>query len=131
MVSRIYKKISNLKSKKYFELVKQRLSYAGINIDARKWIGFFILYPIFLGLTAMIFLYLIYNVENPLLYLLTFIIVTAFFHFTKNIVLSLLKNKRASFVEKILPDVLSLISNNIRSGMTVDQAILNASRPEF
>lgn len=38
---------------------------------------------------------------------------------------------RASKVDKVLPDALSLIAMNLRAGMTVEQAFLTSARPEF
>ena len=38
---------------------------------------------------------------------------------------------RARFVEKILPDILQLISSNMKSGLTTERALLASARPEF
>ncbi|HLE07633.1 MAG TPA: type II secretion system F family protein [archaeon] len=40
-------------------------------------------------------------------------------------------DRRASFVEQMLPDNLQLIAGNVRAGMTVDKAIWLSARPEF
>lgn len=38
---------------------------------------------------------------------------------------------RGRFVDKILPDVLQLISSNMKSGLTTEKALLASARPEF
>jgi hypothetical protein len=38
---------------------------------------------------------------------------------------------RGKFVDKILPDVLQLISSNMKSGLTTERALLASARPEF
>ena len=45
--------------------------------------------------------------------------------------LTLNADHRGQFVEEILPDVLQLMSANLRAGMTVDKSFLLAARPEF
>ncbi|MDD5148594.1 MAG: hypothetical protein PHH08_03980, partial [Candidatus ainarchaeum sp.] len=38
---------------------------------------------------------------------------------------------RGRFVERILPDVLQLVSSNMKSGLTTERALLASARPEF
>jgi archaeal flagellar protein FlaJ len=45
--------------------------------------------------------------------------------------LILRSDAKAKFVEEILPDVLQLMSSNLRAGMTTDKALLLSARPEF
>ena len=40
-------------------------------------------------------------------------------------------HNRTVFIEKILPDVLSMVASNIKSGMTIDRALLLSIRDEF
>jgi archaellum biogenesis protein FlaJ (TadC family) len=40
-------------------------------------------------------------------------------------------DRRAKFIEDILPDALQLMSSNLRAGLTVDKALLLSVRPEF
>ncbi len=44
---------------------------------------------------------------------------------------SLKKSARIKKIEDVFPDFLSLVSSNLRAGMTVDRAMLLSSRPEF
>ncbi len=47
------------------------------------------------------------------------------------IVFSMTADKRTSNIEKVLPDFLTLTASNIRSGLTIDKAMLFAAREEF
>lgn len=40
-------------------------------------------------------------------------------------------DSKASFVDAILPDALRLVSSNLRSGLTVDRALMQSAREEF
>ncbi len=44
---------------------------------------------------------------------------------------SLKKSARIKRIEDVFPDFLSLVSSNLRAGMTVDHAMLLSARPEF
>ncbi len=53
----------------------------------------------------------------------TYVVVTA--------ILILMSETRKNAVEAVLPDFLTLIGANVRAGMTIDQAIWYAAKPEF
>ncbi len=46
-------------------------------------------------------------------------------------VLMVMANKRVAVIEELLPDFLSIMSSNIRSGLTYDRALLLSARKEF
>jgi type II secretory pathway component PulF len=52
-------------------------------------------------------------------------------HVLSDVILNVIIDQRANFVEDILPDALLLIAANIRSGMTIDQALISSAREEF
>lgn len=54
-----------------------------------------------------------------------------FIHFMFYLLLVLQADARARIVEDILPDALYLMSANLRAGMTTDQALMLAVKPEF
>jgi len=41
------------------------------------------------------------------------------------------ENAKANFVDSVLPDALRLVASNLRSGLTVDWALLQSAREEF
>jgi flagellar protein FlaJ len=46
-------------------------------------------------------------------------------------ILALKADNRTRFIEEMIPDFLRLLSSNIRSGFTIDKALLLSARPEF
>jgi flagellar protein FlaJ len=74
--------------------------------------------------SMIIFFFLKINLFYSLLVLS---ILLVFFYFK----IDLKSSARIKRMEHIFPDVISLMSSNLRAGMTVDRAFLLASRPEF
>jgi hypothetical protein len=77
-----------------------------------------------LGSTFLLNISLFYLIT---LSLLGFILTEVFLHLN----LFFLGRQRVKRMEKFFPDVLILISANLRAGMTIDKSIWTASRPEF
>ncbi|MCX6773049.1 MAG: type II secretion system F family protein [Candidatus Micrarchaeota archaeon] len=46
-------------------------------------------------------------------------------------IVTVMANKRVALIEELLPDFLSIMSSNIRSGLTYDRALLLSARKEF
>jgi flagellar protein FlaJ len=63
--------------------------------------------------------------------LLSLIVVIPFFILIVYTYLSLRAEARRMAVESILPDFLTLVAANVRAGMPLDQAMWQASKPEF
>lgn len=59
--------------------------------------------------------------------LIVFIFMNIFFYFK----ISLKASSRIKQMEKIFPDVISLMASNLRAGITIDRAFLLSARPEF
>ena len=59
--------------------------------------------------------------------LIIFFLINIFFYFKT----SLKATSRIKEIEKIFPDVISLMASNLRSGITIDRAFLLSARPEF
>lgn len=77
-----------------------------------------------LGISLVLGLPIVYFIVLPVL---GFSITQLFLYF----ILFVAADKRAKEIEGYLPDALTLISANLRAGMTVDKAIWSATRPEF
>lgn len=74
-------------------------------------------------LLRLIALLLILAVSLIIVVFITYVVVSA--------ALILLSEARKNAVEAVLPDFLTLIGANVRAGMTIDQAIWYAAKPEF
>jgi len=68
-------------------------------------------------------------VEVP--FLLSVVGIFFLFQILVYFILLLRADAKATFVEGILPDVLQLMTSNLRAGLTTDKALLLSARPEF
>lgn len=144
-----YETVGRLFSRERIRATELMIRNAGYNQPAEAFVGFLVLVIALLSLLTF-FLMMNYSaiysfliaILGPTFYLpefaiwiLTFIvavIVVAFSVWILVWVFLLLQiEARKSAVEAVLPDFLSLISANVRSGMTVDQAMWYAAKPEF
>ena len=57
--------------------------------------------------------------------------ITVVFNVVPYLALSWIANRRGRTVEEVLPDFLSLVSGNIKSGLTLDRALVLSSKKEF
>jgi len=144
-----YETVGRLFSRERIRSTELMIRNAGYSQPAEAFVGFLVLVIALLSLLTF-FLMMNYSaiysfliaILGPTFYLpdfaiwiLTFIvavIVVAFSVWILVWVFLLLQiEARKSAVEAALPDFLSLISANVRSGMTVDQAMWYAAKPEF
>ncbi|MBR9678518.1 MAG: type II secretion system F family protein [Nanoarchaeota archaeon] len=115
--------------KRYLESIRKDMVYAGIEIDYTVWAAFFFVYAVGVGGAGLVVPLLL---QLPLWVALSVGIgLFTLFIVVSKMLLVLAIDKRASFVEKVLPDLLMLIASNIRSGMSVDKALLLSARREF
>ena len=150
----IYESIGRLRSRKKVLKVKKELDEAGVNVSPETYLGFLMVLTLLLSLLATA---LVIIQETPLEYLaklfewlglsketfasqigmllLTFLISFVVFYIIVNVgnyvFLNLRKDARRKAVDEVLPDFLLLASANVRAGMTVDQALWYAAKPEF
>ncbi|MEM3839150.1 MAG: type II secretion system F family protein [Candidatus Micrarchaeaceae archaeon] len=111
--------------------ISGELDLAGVKISLDRFmqiaiIGFFALFVI-----TPVVLELVYHFSNLLLAGLAGLVVGVVFEVAIYVILEFKIEKRKNFIESILPDYLQLVAANIRSGVSLDRAILLAKRPEF
>jgi flagellar protein FlaJ len=83
-----------------------------------------------LAIIASLVFWFLYKFDfyfNILLVVLFFVIIQLFFYFSLNLKASYKVRK----MEIVFPDVLQLMSSNLRAGMTVDNSLVLSARPEF
>ncbi len=125
----IYKSIGRKIAGSRLKAVAQMLRLSGIDIEADTWVGFNTVFSVLLSLTIALLL-LAFNLDKIFVLLglfSTFIV----YHIVTYLFLMVASDSRAKFVENILPDFLSLMAVNIRSGMSVESAFMRSDRPEF
>ena len=123
-----YEKLAKIAfPRKYLNWLEKNLTYSNIQIKKEKFCTTILLYSI--SITILLFsLFLIFNLKQLIILIPIFSIIT---FLIPHLILIILADKNAEFVENILPDMLQLIAANIRSGLTPDKALLISARPEF
>ena len=126
---RLYEVLYRMTPKGYRSWIKKMLNCADFRILPENYVGFSIIYSVLLFLAIL---------TTGIVIHLTFFIsisiaafVSAVFQAFMHAVPVVIADNRAKFTDEILPDALNLISSNIRSGLTPDQAFLLSARPEF
>jgi len=111
------------------EKTKKLMDYAGIEGNVETFLGYITIYCIVLGMIFFAASFLI----TPKFYISLIVGVISFIcgFMIAYIVLSITIDKRARSIEEVLPDFLSLVSQNIGAGMTTYDAIKASARPEF
>ncbi|MEM5834337.1 MAG: type II secretion system F family protein [Candidatus Aenigmatarchaeota archaeon] len=127
---KIYRKIGRAMPKGYREYLERKLVCCGIPTSVDIFIGFTLLVEIFLSFIISLSLFLI-GFINFLYFIIAFLGFLCVFVLVEHAILILIADRKASFVDEILPDALQLMAANIRAGITPDRALLLAARPEF
>ncbi|MEK6972985.1 MAG: type II secretion system F family protein [archaeon] len=123
----IYEIFSNFVPAKVKQIFENELRYAGFNTDPVKFVGFLLIYSIALSLILSFIVGYLLNFDMLVLipvFFLAFILIVYY-------VIGNVSDRRASYVEKILPDALHLIASNLKSGLTTERAFLISAREEF
>jgi len=144
-----YETIGRLLSRKRIRGIEKSLAGAGISAPAESFMGFFIVVNILVGLLLfLVFLNLstipqfLYAMVGDAFFLPDFVsviisliaafVITFLAIFISVWAVILLQSEaRKNAVEAILPDFLTLVAGNIRSGMNLDQAMWYAAKPEY
>ena len=112
--------------KKYVQFWDNLLQYAGTEPEPYKFCGYLAGASLALGGAAAIF----FN-DTPLIRFALGVFTIIIVHAIEYANLVLTSNSRAAKVEEVLPDFLSLVSSNIRAGLTSDRALIISARDEF
>ncbi|HIH18770.1 TPA: hypothetical protein HA225_02215 [Candidatus Micrarchaeota archaeon] len=112
--------------KKYNALWGELLQYNDVEMEGRRFSAYLLIVSAvsFLAVAALLY-------QAPLFALLGGLAVFGAIHILVYTYLILGANSRASKVEEVLPDFLSLVASNIRSGLTPDKALIVSAREEF
>ncbi len=126
---RLYEFLFRSTPKGYRKWLEKILNCADFKILPENYVGFSIVYGILLFVTVLM-TSIIIHMNFIVSILIAFSAFAGFEAFMHAVPLAIADN-RAKFTDEILPDALNLISSNIRSGLTPDQAFLLSARPEF
>jgi len=126
---RIYNRLYRFAPSSYKGWIKRYLIYSKVSMPAEKFVGIFVFYGIIFGLISLVLYFL--GIIASSLVLPVFLVIFILFGILIHSVLIIKTDSRTKFVEDIIPDFLRLLSSNIRSGFTIDKALLLSARPEF
>ncbi|MCD6549628.1 type II secretion system F family protein [Candidatus Micrarchaeota archaeon] len=154
-----YESLGRLFGRKIVRRLGAALDSAGINIDAETFLGMSVVVTVILSVVIalvalssnfiMNYIVLILSKISPevyytgtaspvyltlevgFTYILSFIVSAVTVAFLIYVVILLRIDARRKAIEAVLPDFLLLASANVRAGMTVDQALWYAAKPEF
>jgi len=119
--------IARFYSRQLKDRIKELLVYNGIDYDVEHFMG--VLTGFLLSISCMLSL-LVYDLLN-IQFNTLFIGLSLLLGLMAYSYLYLRAQNRGQFVESILSDVLSLMSSNLRAGLSVDRSLMMATRPQF
>ena len=142
--------VANFFPKNFRENFYLLISETGLNFESDTLLGIITILTAIYFLFSLVF-FLNENVNKPFLdfslqltkekqqaiilsffsyiifvFVVYFVIMTILYSY-----LSFVSDLRKNVVENVLPDFLSLVSSNIKAGMSIEQAIWQAAKPEF
>lgn len=120
LLSRIYPR--NIKNN-----YKSLLAYSAVKVSSDRFIGFILFFGFGMALAFSLMFANVFRISLLFLFLALFIAIECSVY----MLLLLRADAKARFVEDILPEVLQLMSSNLRAGLTTDKALLLSARPEF
>ena len=123
----MYRLLSKFYPKNMRKSYKQLLDHSSIKINPERFMGFVVFFGFGLSLALSLMLAHILNMPFLILFIGIFILIEFLFYIS----LVFKADAKARFIESILPEVLQLMSSNLRAGLTTDKALLLSARPEF
>ncbi len=123
----MYEKISSMIPRNVLKAFKNELTYAGIDLDEKNFVGFVFVFGFATAIAAGFALNFFFSLHFFIGFITGFILTVGGIYY----LLNQAGDSKARFVEKILPDALQLIASNMKSGLTTEKALLVSSRPEF
>ncbi|MCD4759664.1 type II secretion system F family protein [archaeon] len=125
----IYRLLARIYPKKMREAYTQTLKYLNIKINPETYLGFALLMGLLVSLGGAFIVGTFYYSRIPILLMwpVLFILVEVLIY----VPLMLKVDRNAKTIETILPDALQIMSSNLKSGLTIDQALLSSARQEF
>jgi len=111
---------------RYLRWVEKYIKYSGFKIESEKFVKIILMLAMVM-LSFSIVAYFIFGILGCISVIIALIIAELIMHF----ILVLVAHRRASLAEEVLPDVLRLISSNLRAGILPEKALIMSARPEF
>ncbi|MGC8479737.1 MAG: type II secretion system F family protein [Candidatus Micrarchaeia archaeon] len=117
-------------SRNLARFISDELDLSGVKITINRFIEIAILGGFALLIIFSFFSLLVFNFNFGIAAFIG-IVAAGLFEFSLYAILEYMIDKRKSFVDEILPDYLQIASANMRSGVSLDKALISAARPDF
>lgn len=128
---RLFVKISSIVPIGVIRSYERMLTYAGMgDVSPRAFIGYSLTLAAFVSAIVFVASFIAFAFDA----FLSMMFAGAFFVIMSSmsyVYLNVVADSRAHEIEKVLPDVLQLVSANIQAGMTIDNALWLCAKPEF
>ncbi len=123
--------ISNLAPDRVLEHTARMLRWGGSHQEARAWIGSVLLFAWLCAIIDLLSLWILLEITSiPILFGSAFVVLVLVF-LAFYLILYLRMEDRRKRAERVLPDMLDMVSANMRAGVTPIVALRMAARPEF
>jgi len=126
---KLYFRIGQLLPYVLREKYKKLLLTADLGINATVWLGFLVIFNTLLSLAASLIVFIF--AWNVLYSLISFLVVFFLFFAITHIFFVLRADANLAFVNNVLPDYISLVVANMRSGLLPEKSLLLSARDEF
>ncbi|PIN86414.1 hypothetical protein COV19_05010 [Candidatus Woesearchaeota archaeon CG10_big_fil_rev_8_21_14_0_10_44_13] len=123
----IYRLFGKFFPKNVKKSIVKLLEYSNISVEVNRLLGFQLISSVLLSAVISVYSLLFFGYNLVIVFPISFVCMQAFVYMW----LLLSADKKGRFTEAILPDVLQLMSSNLRAGVTIDKALFMAARPEF
>ena len=123
--------VSNLAPDKVLRHIGRMLRWSGSHQEARHWVGSVLFFSWLCAVIIFLAMWVLTEIVDPLILVgISFAaLVLVFFIFYFLLYISV--EDRRKRVERVLPDMLQMVSANTRAGVTPIVALRMAARPEF
>lgn len=124
-------KINDLIPKTISLKFQKKIGFSSGKFSNKEKVGFIFAFPFFSALAVILILNIFFNIINYFELATYFIIITVSVFILLFLIIDSNATKKAKNIEENLPDALELIAINIKSGLTIENALIESARPEF
>ena len=128
VLERIYVRASMLLPENLIGSFERLMVQGGFSVSARGYAGYALVFSIMVAIVGFEVSTFFFEQAYAIgIGAFTFVLLMALFY----LLIMITADNRARRIEEVLPDALQMMSANIRAGMTIENAIWMAAKPEF
>ena len=111
--------------------VEKQLFFGGEITNTKAKVGYVLTAPIIFGLAVAVNLLAFRVMTEPIGFILSLLFFSIIGYAGVFLLIKLAAVSRTRKLEESLPDALELVATNMKSGLTIENALVDSSRPEF